>query len=484
MKTPVLINVLDIYLDDENPRHEPITDQPKIFKYLVDDEMVKPLAKDISKAGLSPIELPAVMQDQDGKYIALEGNRRLCASKLLNDPDKAPENSRSYFKKLVKEADQIPRKVLCIVFNDREEADIWLDRRHNGQQGGLGVKGWDAEQKNRRNMRNKKADQNALAQTILDYARKRGFLGTIETKIITTAARYLGNPYFRKSAGIITSRSDSNVVINVRFTDFETFLKVFCHDLVEGVRVSSRSKKNDWEDYVRTLISEGVITPNLVSKRFLSERSKYIKEEEKEIETKNSSTSGGQSTGEATTSPSTEDSSKDNTEPSNGNNSGSSTDSTKKPTTKVTKNPDNRKFIVPPDFKPTISNKTLRRAFQELKEIPVDDQTLAVSLVTRAFLEKTYHFFYEAVQGSYLSGAQTHVVVEKVIELIKEDQELTKTEQDALGALRVVASSQSNVLSPKILGANAHAAYYPDSRQLKREFDNISTIVQYMLQRI
>ena len=484
MKTPVLLNVLDIYLDDENPRHEPIRDQPKIFSYLVEDEMVKPLARDISKEGLSPLELPAVMQDQDGEYIALEGNRRLCASKLLNDPEKAPESSRGYFKKLAKEAVHIPKKVRCIVFDNREEADVWLDRRHNGQQGGIGVKGWDTEQKNRRNLRNKKADQNALAQTLLDYGRDRGFLKKIEKKIVTTAARYLGNPYFRKSAGIITSRSDADVVINVSFIDFESFLEVFCNDLVEGERVSSRSNKNDWENYVRVLISEGAITSNLVSNRHLKEREKYIKEEQKTQATQ-ATNQNRASQNNATTSSNPNNSNTNNTSNNNTQQGSTNGTSTGKPaTTKVTQNPDARKYIVPQDFKPTISNKTLRRAFQELKEIQVDDHTLAVSLVTRAFLEKTYNFFHEAVQGSYLSGAQTHVVVGKVIELIAKDQNLLKAEKDALGALRNVASNKNNVLSPQILGANAHAVYYPDSRQLKREFDNISMIIQYMLQRI
>ena len=96
------IQVLDIYLDTENPRHEHIDDQEKIIEYLVSKEKIKPLAKDIASNGASPIELFAVLEDGNGRYIALEGNRRLCALILLNDPMKSPNSDRSYFQKLAK----------------------------------------------------------------------------------------------------------------------------------------------------------------------------------------------------------------------------------------------------------------------------------------------------------------------------------------------------------------------------------------------
>ena len=36
------------------------------------------------------MELFALLPDGDKAYLAAEGNRRLCALKLLNDPDLAP----------------------------------------------------------------------------------------------------------------------------------------------------------------------------------------------------------------------------------------------------------------------------------------------------------------------------------------------------------------------------------------------------------
>ena len=69
----------------------------------------------------------------------------------------------------------------------------------------------------------------------------------------------------------------------------------------------------------------------------------------------------------------------------------------------------------------------------------------------------------------------------KIIKEIEPDSSLTKSERNALAALKRVQSNELNVLSPKTLGANAHAGIYPDPTQLKREFDNIVEIIKYML---
>ncbi|MCU7846467.1 MAG: hypothetical protein KZQ89_00420 [Candidatus Thiodiazotropha sp. (ex Lucinoma kastoroae)] len=102
MSGSMLLNVLDIYLDSQNPRHEPIEDQEKIIAHLINKEKVKSLARDIAQYGLSPLESFAVVKDAADNYIAVEGNRRLCAATLLNDPELAPSSHVSYYKNLAK----------------------------------------------------------------------------------------------------------------------------------------------------------------------------------------------------------------------------------------------------------------------------------------------------------------------------------------------------------------------------------------------
>ena len=121
--------------------------------------------------GLNPLERFALFLDEthkpddDPAYIVGEGNRRMCAIKLLDDPDLAPSDIRENFRKLADQwsgIDTIP----AVVFRDRDDLDLWLRRIHHGAQGGVGRKDWNAEQKQRHSGSNK----NRVALAILDYA--------------------------------------------------------------------------------------------------------------------------------------------------------------------------------------------------------------------------------------------------------------------------------------------------------------------------
>ena len=97
MNKPTDIDVEAIYLDTNNPRHEPLESQEEAIEKLCQDEYVLQLAQDIAENGINPLESFAVLIEKRGRkttYIAVEGNRRLCAIKLLQDPDLAPANIR------------------------------------------------------------------------------------------------------------------------------------------------------------------------------------------------------------------------------------------------------------------------------------------------------------------------------------------------------------------------------------------------------
>ena len=91
-KAPDLVKLNQIYLDLNNPRHDPLDSEQDAIAHLVANSNIKVLAKHISEIGsTSPLELMALVPNPKVKngYITAEGNRRLCALKLLNDPDKA-----------------------------------------------------------------------------------------------------------------------------------------------------------------------------------------------------------------------------------------------------------------------------------------------------------------------------------------------------------------------------------------------------------
>lgn len=215
--------------------------------------------------GINPLEIFAVIRaEKKGSkatqsFIVAEGNRRMCALKLLDDPDLAPAKFRKDFTKLSEEAVRIP-EVSGIVFEDETELDLWLERIHGGVQGGVGRKPWSPEQKTR-HIGDRK---NVLAQTVLDYAEKKGFISTEHRKgKLTTAQRYLGNAFLRDALGLDSSNLD-DVTRDRPEQDFDILLSKFASDLVSG-KVHSRSNKDDIKKYSRELAANQNISNKRVA---------------------------------------------------------------------------------------------------------------------------------------------------------------------------------------------------------------------------
>lgn len=78
-----------------------------------------------------PVEQLLGYQDEDGKKIILEGNRRLVAVKLIKDPKKAPPEYQSYFKRLNKQADLKELTRLRVLWApDRDSAWKLIVKKH------------------------------------------------------------------------------------------------------------------------------------------------------------------------------------------------------------------------------------------------------------------------------------------------------------------------------------------------------------------
>lgn len=143
------IKVADLRLDLHNPRVAAQPDERSAIKAMIEEfgkEIIE-TAKDILRMGrLSPAELIMVVEHEDESsfYTVLEGNRRLTALKLMKTPNLAPEGSvRDIFKKLHKEYSVAPvDEVECVIFDAREDAMPWIERRHKRGMGGRGVISW------------------------------------------------------------------------------------------------------------------------------------------------------------------------------------------------------------------------------------------------------------------------------------------------------------------------------------------------------
>jgi len=241
-----------IFLTPTNPRHEPVETEQDAIAWLCEQEDVLPLARDIVRYGLSPLErfaLTVIAQEAgSATYYVQEGNRRICALKLLDDPDRAPVKLRGSFEALAEQWTPI-KTVSGVIFNDADELRIWLDRTHSGPQDGIGRRNWNADQK----QRFYGGSKNALAQAILDYAEEAGMLSKEERRRkLTTAQRILNNEIFQEAIGI--DRTSPDGVQRTRPKDeFDVLLRKFVRDLVDGVDVNSRMNRGEIVQYARQI---------------------------------------------------------------------------------------------------------------------------------------------------------------------------------------------------------------------------------------
>lgn len=246
------VAIKDIFLDLQNPRHEPYQSQEEVIEYLCQNEYIYALAQDIVTVGTNPLEIMALIPNheaEDGSktYIVAEGNRRLCAFKLLEDPELAPSNERKNFKLISKNWQNL-YSVPAIVFEDREAVAGWLERIHGGLQGGIGRKHWSSEQKTRFTGDTK----NLMAQQLLDYAQEKGMISAEERlNKISTVQRYISNPLLRDALGIDNSKNDELQRIRPE-EDFMLILGKFINDLKSGI-INTRANAPEIKEYSHKL---------------------------------------------------------------------------------------------------------------------------------------------------------------------------------------------------------------------------------------
>ena len=259
-------NIDDLQLRFENPRHELMETEEEIIEYLLEDEKTFNLAKDILKLkSTSPLDVVGTIKGDKGQYIVVEGNRRVCALKLLNDLDKCPDKYRKRFEKICKNSPSIPNTVQHFNFKYLENADLWIERRHSGEINGIGTKSWNAIQK----ARYSEKSPHKLAIGLIDFAIKRKLISR-DVKRITTITQYFNYQKVKDAFGIETILDDGDVRVRIELEDFEKMIKHFFNDLHERI-VNSRSNKRDIEDYIDNLDDDKIISSNFVKPYLLSE---------------------------------------------------------------------------------------------------------------------------------------------------------------------------------------------------------------------
>lgn len=143
-----LIECDQLKFDKDNPRLpkrlQGVSDETVVIDYMVRNGNILELMKSIAETGYSSAEPLLVVEDKiDGKFIVVEGNRRLTAVKLLRAPQLAKLRVKS-ITDAVEKAKYIPEEIPVIVYESRKEILDYLGYRHI-----TGVKEWGALEKAR-----------------------------------------------------------------------------------------------------------------------------------------------------------------------------------------------------------------------------------------------------------------------------------------------------------------------------------------------
>ncbi len=420
-----------IHLDPVNPRHDPIDNEDEIIAHLYRTEKVLGMAKSIAELGsISPLDRIGVVEmvDNPGHFIAVEGNRRACALRLLHDPRKAPTAAaRAEVEKLAKGV-HLGNTIPVVVFRDRPTSKPYVGLRHNGAQAGAGIRTWNSTQKARHDQ---DANPNQLALAILDRAQSAKWIDLNERKQIglTTLTRYLKSKLVRSVLGLSATRE---LEFSHDPKEVDACLRHFVRDALPVGKadpvVNSRTNSAQREAYAKSLVSAGVAPKTLLR-----------------------------------------------------------TPTSPPPTARVAakararsrQNPATRPRVLSADFVVQHRDSALLRVVAELRGIETDDHEFSVNYLIRAIVERVLAL-YAIENGFFKSGMPDHVLVQKCHEHLK----ASGVSDNQLKNMRTAAWSQDVVHSLHTLGAAVHGGHVPVLKQLNAVWDTWQPALQIVLDRL
>jgi hypothetical protein len=252
----VPISKLDF--DLQNPRYPVQMSQREAWEKILISNTSKSvrLAEHIVKFGQNPIDIVAVVETEDKRFLVLEGNRRAAVLRALNKPqmlDSIPSAAGipafiKRMKHLAKAAQAAEiNKATVYVFISREQADTWIQLKHTGENDGAGTVMWDGSARAR--YRNK----GDIGLELLDFGRANNWFSEDDLTQngpfpITTLNRLLGDPAVRTALGL--ELSNGALLSTVEPAELSKAVTQVVSDLVNG-----KAKNGKWN--VTTLKLKG-----------------------------------------------------------------------------------------------------------------------------------------------------------------------------------------------------------------------------------
>jgi len=445
------IEVEKLLLDVSNPRHDILGSQTETLGEIILNQKRKllKLAKDIVDFGINPADLTIVTpsEDEGDKFVVVEGNRRLAALQLLSDPSMAALGYElrdiNKFKAYGEKYNNSPIESLtCVVFGQRDEANHWIELRHNGENEGRGVVPWGAKEKARFS---ELLGKPFPAFQVLEFVKKNANLNKedyeyLKKPNITSIKRLIGDPDVREALGI--DITDGYVNTNLPPGEIINGLTKLVMDFAtQRKSVDDIRHKKDRADYISEFSEECLPDTSAT-----------------QIETWNI---------QSQTSPV-----EPRVFPSG---TVSSTAAGKKGVPLSTSRP----TLIPSSCGLKIKNaKRINKIYKELRGLEVKGFENACAITFRVFLELSVENFAEAKNIPYHGNDSLPNTIGKVAKYIESNNLMSTNE---LKPIRVACSTPDSLVSINTLNAYVHNPYLsPKADNLKLTWDDFEKFFKTM----
>lgn len=387
------------------------------------------LAADIVQYGTDPSTLPIVIPQpgDTGRYIVVEGNRRLAALRALENPESVatvvePGILRQ-LRKLSKDylVDPI-ESMTCVMFKDRYEANHWIELRHTGEAGGAGILRWGSYEAERFRARSGVAPPHIQA---LDFLQRHHDLSeeTRKKLPVTTFKRLIEAPSLRQRIGVELQ----NRVLYLLASE-DRVAKAMMHivnDLASGnTKVGHVYSKKQRDKYASDLPPDIVVTPTI--------KSGY-----------------GVAASEA------------------------GTGSKPKPSGGGTRIPKKRIHLIPREWASNIPTGRIKNIEIELRKMTLEDHANAVSVLFRVFLELSVDAYLEKNIPAIDERTPLHKKMEATVNDLLKRKKLNRKQANPVRR----ALQKDSFLAPSVTLFHdyVHNQYvFPVGGDLRAHWDNLA----------
>ena len=435
MANIVLVSVADLLVDEENPRlAQPNEGQREALRALstYQERKLQVIAGDILAHGLDPSQMAIVMplEDDQKRYVVLDGNRRLTALRALENPeflvDAVSPSIVKAIRKLSRQYQDAPIETTpCVVVKDRDEARHWISLRHTPRHKGAGPESWGPEESNRFRAR---TDGLPIQTQALNFLEQHGDITPEfrQGRFTTTYMRILNEAKVRAKVGIefkdgqLKILGDENAVAKA--------LLYIAQNLKSGnINVNDVRHKEQRVAYADNLPKDIIVTPTRKSGQGVAVGSELSQAPKK-----------------------------------------------KSPVTVRPRKP--RDVLIPRDCPLNITDERLREIETELRRLSLENYTNAVSVLFRVFIELGVDTYIDR------TGLPTNIEAGLITKLLDVTRELIRrkklTGQQAKAVRRACQADSFLAPSVTLMHQYVHNPYlFPTTSELRAGWNNLQSFI-------